>query len=140
MGVKPVGTVERRLEEVRRFLHTVIERPDLLDAFSEDVYVPMGVNVSSLFAPARLELLRTIGRERLTVGQLAKRLHRRVPSVSRDLTILERRGLLRFEVRGKRKIPELRRTLIVLPLAGPPAKASRRVMRAFPATTPCVFG
>lgn len=124
MGVRSRGSVEQRLEEVRKFLHTVLERPDLLDAFPEDVYVPLGVDISSLFAPARLELLRTIARERLTVGELAKKVHRKVPAVSRDLRVLEHRGLLRFEVQGKRKIPELRRTLVVLPLAGLPGKRS----------------
>ena len=124
MGVRSRGSVEQRLEEARKFLHTVLERPDLLDAFPEDVYVPLGVDISSLFAPARLELLRTIARERLTVGELAKKVHRKVPAVSRDLRVLEHRGLLRFEVQGKRKIPELRRTLVVLPLAGLPGKRS----------------
>ena len=110
--------VEERLEQVRTLMHTIIERPELLDAFPEEVYVPLDADLTSLFAPARLELLRRIARRRMTVSQLAKAVHRKVPSVSRDLKVLEQRGLLRFQVEGRRKIPELRHSLVVLPLSG----------------------
>jgi predicted transcriptional regulator len=108
--------VERRLEQVRRFLHTVIEQPALLDAFPEEVYVPLDVDMGALFAPARLELMRRISRESVTVGVLAHSVHRKVPAVSRDLKVLERYGLVRFQVKGKRKYPELVRHFVVLPL------------------------
>lgn len=110
--------VAERLEQVRALMHTIIERPELLDAFPEEVYVPLDADLTSLFAPARLELLRRIARRRMTVSQLAKAVHRKVPSVSRDLKILEQRGLVRLQVEGRRKIPELRHSLVVLPLAG----------------------
>ena len=80
--------VDRRLEEVRRFLHSMLDRPDLLTAFPEEVYVPLGANVSSLFATGRLELLQQISQSSATVGELARALHRKVPSVSRDLRML----------------------------------------------------
>lgn len=114
--------VEDRLEQVRGLMHTIIERPELLEAFPDEVFVPLDADLTSLFAPARLELLRQISRRRMTVGELARVVHRKVPSVSRDLKVLERRGLLRFEVCGNRKFPELRRSLVVLPLTGPSGK------------------
>ena len=114
--------VEDRLEQVRGLMHTIIERPELLEAFPDEVFVPLDADLTSLFAPARLELLRQISRRRMTVGELARVVHRKVPSVSRDLKVLERRGLLRFEVCGNRKFPELRRSLVVLPLTEPSGK------------------
>ena len=72
MSESKKGTVERRLEEARRFLHTALDRPELLDAFPEEVYVPLGVDVASLFAEGRLELLRQISRSAGTVGELAR--------------------------------------------------------------------
>ena len=108
--------VESRLEQVRALMHTIIEKPELLDAFPEEVYVPLDADLFPLFSPARLELLRRIAHRRLTVSQLARAVHRKTPSVSRDLKLLEQRGLLRFQVDGRRKIPELRPRLVVLSL------------------------
>ncbi len=109
--------VESRLEQVRDLMHTMIRNPELLDAFPDEVYVPLDADLSSLFAPTRLELLHRISEGSLTVSELARALHRKVPAVSRDLRAFESRGLVRFEVRGRRKIPRLRRSLVVLPLA-----------------------
>jgi predicted transcriptional regulator len=107
---------EKRLEQVRKLMHAVIERPSLLDAFPEEVYVPLDVDVGSLFAPARLELLRRISQEPTTVGDLAHSVHRKVQAVSRDLRVLERYGLIRFHTDGRKKYPELVRHFVVLPL------------------------
>jgi len=109
-------SVGKRLEQVRAFMHTVIEQPELLDGFPEEVYVPLDVDIASLFAPARLELLRRLSRKPLTVGELAHAVHRKIPSVSRDLRLLQQRGLIRFRVEGKRKYPELLRHFVILPL------------------------
>ena len=119
MSESKKGTVERRLEEARRFLHTALDRPELLDAFPEEVYVPLGVDVASLFAEGRLELLRQISRSAGTVGELARSVHRKVPSVSRDLRVLEKHGLIRFRTEGKRKYPELLRHFVVISLQSP---------------------
>ncbi len=110
------ASVERRLEETRQFLHTALDRPELLEAFPEEVYVPLGVNAASLFAAGRLALLREISRSAGTVGDLARSVRRKVPSVSRDLRVLEKHGLIRFRIEGKRKYPELRRHFVVIPL------------------------
>jgi predicted transcriptional regulator len=110
------GSVEKRLEQVREFMHTVIEQPELLEGFPEEVYVPLDVDIASLFAPARLELLRRLSRKPLTVGELARAVHRKVPAVSRDLGLLQQRGLIRFRIEGKRKYPELLRHFVILPL------------------------
>lgn len=118
--------VDRRLEEVRRFLHSMLDRPDLLTAFPEEVYVPLGANVSSLFATGRLELLQQISQSSATVGELARALHRKVPSVSRDLRMLEKHGLIRFRSEGKRKYPELLRHFVVIPLSETGTRVSRR--------------
>jgi len=109
-------SVEERLDQVKEFLLAVYDRPQLLEGFPEEVYVPLDVDVASLFAPARLELLRRLSRKPLTVGELAHAVHRKVPSVSRDLRLLQQRGLIRFRVEGKRKYPELLRHFVILPL------------------------
>jgi predicted transcriptional regulator len=131
-------TVEARLEKVRKFLHTVLDRPELLDAFPEQVYVPLDIDVASLFAPARLELLRQISRKPVTVGELAKAVHRKVPAVSRDLRVLEQRGLVHFRTEGKRKYPELLRHFVVLPLdaAGAPRPPLTRRLTAWSPNIP----
>ena len=110
------GPAGRRLEQVRQFMHTVIDRPELLDSFPEEVYVPLDTDVASLFAPARLELLRDISEGQRTVSDLARSTRRKVPAVSRDLRLLERQGLIRFRVEGRRKYAELIRHFVVLPL------------------------
>lgn len=118
--------VERRLEQVRRFMHTLIDRPELLDSFPEEVYVPLNVDVASLFAPARLELLRSISEEPRTVSDLARSVRRKVPAVSRDLGLLERQGLIQFRTEGRKKYAELIRHFVVLPLdvlPGPKARS-----------------
>lgn len=106
----------RRLEQVRQFMYTVIDRPELLDSFPEEVYVPLDTDVASLFAPARLKLLRDISEGQRTVSDLARSTRRKVPAVSRDLRLLERQGLIRFRVEGRRKYAELIRHFVVLPL------------------------
>ena len=127
MKIGKEGVAERRLEQVRQFMHTVVDRPELLDSFPEEVYVPLDADVASLFAPARLELLRSISEEPRTVGALARSLHRKVPAVSRDLRFLERRGLVRFRVEGRRKYAELLRHFVVLPLeVGAPRRPVER--------------
>jgi predicted transcriptional regulator len=124
--------VEQRLEEVRAMMHTMIDNPSLLDAFPEEVFVPLNVELSSLFAPARLELLRNISKHRLTVGEMAHAVHRKIPAVSRDLKLLEKYGLVRFHNEGRRKYPELVRHFVVLPLDGPTGhgKVSQHAMVA----------
>ena len=123
MTESKAAQVGRRLEETRRFLHAALDRPELLDAFPEEVYLPAGVNVASLFAEGRLELLQHISRSPGTVGELARSVHRKVPSVSRDLRMLERHGLIRFRSEGKRKYPELLRHFVVIPLDGTKGRA-----------------
>lgn len=108
--------INRRLEEVRRFLHVALDRPELLEALPEEVYVPSEVDVASLFAPERLTLLRRISRSTDTVGELARSVHRKVPAVSRDLRLLEKHGLIRLRTEGRRKYPELLRHFVVVPL------------------------
>lgn len=116
----------RRLEQVRQFMHTVIDRPELLDSFPEEVYVPLDTDVASLFAPARLELLRDISEGQRTVSDLARSTRRKVPAVSRDLRLLERQGLIRFRVEGRRKYAELIRHFVVLPLDAMSGQKGRR--------------
>ncbi len=118
--------IDRRLEAVRDLMRTMIRDPALLDAFPDEVYVPLDVELSSLFAPAKLELLHRVSQGTLTVGELARSLHRKVPAVSRDLRAFESRGLVHFEVRGRRKVPKLRHSLVVLPLT--PATVARRAL------------
>ena len=108
--------VNRRLEEVRSFLHAALDRPELLEALPEEVYVPSEVDVASLFAPERLALLHRISRSTDTIGELARSVHRKVPAVSRDLRLLEEHGLIRFRTEGRRKYPELLRHFVVVPL------------------------
>ncbi len=110
------GAAGRRLEQVRQFMHRVIGRPELMDSFPEEVYVPLDTDVASLFAPARLELLRGISEGPRTVSDLARSARRKVPAVSRDLRLLEKHGLIRFRVEGRRKYAELIRHFVVLPL------------------------
>lgn len=116
----------RRLEQVRQFMHTVIDRPELLNSFPEEVYVPLDTDVASLFAPARLELLRDISEGQRTVSDLARSTRRKVPAVSRDLRLLERQGLIRFRVEGRRKYAELIRHFVVLPLDAMSGQKGRR--------------
>ena len=124
MSVNRQTRVDRRLEEVRRFLHTALDRPELLEALPEEVYVPSEVDVASLFAPERLALLHRIARSTNTIGELARSLHRKVPAVSRDLRLLERHGLIRFRTEGRRKYPELLRHFVVVPLHSPREQAT----------------
>ena len=124
MSVNRQSRVDRRLEEVRRFLHTALDRPELLEALPEEVYVPSEVDVASLFAPERLALLHRIARSTNTIGELARSLHRKVPAVSRDLRLLERHGLIRFRTEGRRKYPELLRHFVVVPLHSPREQAT----------------
>jgi predicted transcriptional regulator len=107
-------------------MHTVIDRPELLDSFPEEVYVPLDTDVASLFAPARLELLRDISEGQRTVSDLARSTRRKVPAVSRDLRLLERQGLIRFRVEGRRKYAELIRHFVVLPLDAMSGQKGRR--------------
>lgn len=123
-------TAGRRLEQVRRFMHTVIDRPELLDSFPEEVYVPLDTDVATLFAPARLELLRSISEEPKTVSDLARSARRKVPAVSRDLRLLEKQGLIRFRIEGRRKYAELIRHFVVLPLDAMPGQKGRRKVPA----------
>lgn len=124
MSATPRTRIDHRLEEVRRFLHTALDHPELLETLPEEVYVPTEVDVASLFAPERLALLYRIGRSTNTVGELAHSLHRKVPSVSRDLRLLESHGLIRFRTEGRRKYPELLRHFVVLPLHSRRAQAT----------------
>ena|SRR5271170_3867628 len=133
MSKSKMASVERRLEETRQFLHTALDRPELLEAFPEEVYLPLGVNAASLFAAGRLALLREISRSAGTVGDLARSVHRKVPSVSRDLRVLERHGLIRFRIEGKRKYPELRRHFVVIPLSITKVHAQATRYRELPA-------
>ena len=119
------GPAGRRLEQVRQFMHTVIDRPEMLDSFPEEVYVPLDTDVASIFAPARLELLRDISEGPRTVSDLARSARRKVPAVSRDLRLLERQGLIRFRVEGRRKYAELIRHFVVLPLDVMPEQKRR---------------
>lgn len=114
------ASVDRRLEEVRDLMRTILRNPGLLDAFPDEVYIPLDAELGSLFAPAKLELLHRVAPGNLTVGELARSLHRKVPAVSRDLRAFERRGLVHFEVRGRQKVPKLRHSWVVLPLSRAP--------------------
>ncbi|MDE1820312.1 MAG: helix-turn-helix transcriptional regulator [Euryarchaeota archaeon] len=111
--------VDKRLEQVRSFMHTLVDHPEFLDIFPQDMVVPLGADVSSVFAPARVELMLEISRGRATVGALARALHRNRPAVSRDLHLLSRHGLVRIRRVGRESYPELTRRFVVLPL-GPP--------------------
>ena len=72
-----------------------------------------------LFSRKRVELMEALGKERApSISELARRVGRSVEAVSRDLKILHKWGLIRYEQRGKRKEPVLAARSIVILLGG----------------------
>ncbi len=68
-----------------------------------------------LFSRRRVELLEALERERVSsISELAQRVGRSVEAVSRDLKILHKWGLIRYERRGRRKAPLLAARSIVI--------------------------
>lgn len=71
--------------------------------------------LSLLFSRKRVELLEALERERVpSISELARRVERSVEAVSRDLKILHKWGLIRYEQHGKRKEPILTTRSIVI--------------------------
>ncbi len=73
--------------------------------------------MSTVFTPARSEILRTILQKKPhNVGELVRELKRPKESVSRDLRILENYGLLSFSKTGRQKMPKVDKDIITMPL------------------------
>jgi predicted transcriptional regulator len=108
--------IRRRMDQVGGLLARLVDEPELLDSFPDEVYIPLDADLRGLFTPARLEILRRLGNGSWTVGKLARSLGRHAPAVSRDLRLLESRGLIRMELRGRERVPSLRARFVLLPL------------------------
>lgn len=58
---------------------------------------------AALANPVRRDMVRRLGRERLSVGELAAGYAMSGPAVTQHLNVLERAGLIRREARGQRR-------------------------------------
>ncbi len=63
--------------------------------------------IPSIFSEERIRLLKEINGER-NVSILSKLLNRHIGHISRDLAYLEKYGIIKFEKRGREKIPMMR--------------------------------
>ena len=99
-----------------RMIDYAVENPG--DAPSRMFVINFGKSgMSTLFTPARSEILRTIIQKKPhTVGELVKELKRPKEAVSRDLRVLENYGLLSFSKTGRQKTPKVEKDIITMPL------------------------
>ena len=66
----------------------------------EIIYVESISMLSTIFSPAKLRLLNELGKKKkASVSEIAKKLKRPRESVSRDLHLLEQKGLVGFKKR-----------------------------------------
>lgn len=72
---------------------------------------------SKVLTPSRMEIIKTIKKNSPeSVMQLAEQLNRPIESISRDLGVLERYGILEFVIGGKTKKPKIEKEMILIPL------------------------
>jgi len=92
--------------------------PELLQALEsagyDDVLVLDTETFRTVFTERREELLDAIAEgEDCSVGELADRLGRQQPAISRDLDVLFEHAVLDYERDGRRKIPRLRHETVL---------------------------
>jgi len=107
---------ERNLEIFQEMLEEAIRHPELaperlsIISLSRETY-------AKILTPKRLELLKTLRQNEVpSISALAQRVHRPLPSVSRDLRILSNYGFLDIEKRGKTRVPRVVKDTILLSL------------------------
>ncbi len=75
------------------------------------------VDFFRIFTEKRMEMIKEIVNEDFkSIRALAEGLERDVKNVWEDLSLLNKFGLIEFEVSGRRKIPTVKRTRIVIKL------------------------
>ncbi len=103
-------------KQFSRMIDYALERPQ--SAPSRVLVVSLTKsNIEKILTPARVEIVRTIVKEKpKTVGALVRLLKRPKESVSRDLRILSNYGLLSFVQAGREKTPRVEKDVITMPL------------------------
>ena len=76
--------------------------------------------ITEIFTKKRLELISVIKKEKpQTMSELANKVKRELPSVERDLKILESYGIVELEKTGREVRPLVEKEMLVLPLTEP---------------------
>ncbi len=69
--------------------------------------------IPSIFSEERIRLLKEINGER-NISSLSKLLNRHIEHISRDLAYLEKYGLIKFEKKGRKKIPLVKNYKLII--------------------------
>ncbi len=116
MGYKMNDT---KWESVMGLIRESIKNPDKIP---DDVLLLSleKEEITEIFTPKRLEILNMIKKESPeTMSGLANKVKRELPSVERDLKILESYGIVSLEKMGREVKPVIGKEIIVLPLSQP---------------------
>jgi predicted transcriptional regulator len=114
-------SVDKKFDMFMKFLDKALDMPEVFP--EEVVFLPLtDEEWKSVFTERRIELVKTIIEKKpKSVNELVKLLKRHQEAVSRDLSYLERIGVVRIEKKGKNRIPSTNKKLIVVPLTIPVA-------------------
>ncbi len=104
------------MKDFLKLIDSAIKNPEL----SPDRVLIVSGKMESykkIITPSRIELIRTIKKRKpQTVGELSKEVKRPIESVSRDLRILSNYGFLEFARVGRKKVPEVKKDIVIIPL------------------------
>jgi len=99
-----IGTREDLDRDINKFL----KNPRLVEEEPGDVLFLTPAQFSEIFSKSRVETLKTIGDLRpKTMTDLARKLKRPKESVSRDVGILSRAGIVEISTRGLYRSPKV---------------------------------
>jgi predicted transcriptional regulator len=99
-----IGNREDLDKDIQRFF----DNPSLIDEEPEAVFFFTSEQFSQLFTKNRVETLKEIGDMKpKTMGELVKSLNRPKESVSRDVKILSKAGLIEIETHGIYRTPKV---------------------------------
>jgi predicted transcriptional regulator len=99
-----IGTTKDLNRDIDRFL----KNPRLVEKEPGDVIFLTPAQFSEIFSKSRVETLKTIGDTKpKTMTALAKKLKRPKESVSRDVGILSRAGIVEVSAKGLYRSPRL---------------------------------
>lgn len=102
---------EPKLEEpkISKRARRTIELAKILEERGiKDVLILKPETARKVLTKRRRELIRTLkGKKIGSIQELSKEVNRKIEAVHRDLKLLEANGIIRFEQKGRKKIPIL---------------------------------
>ena len=108
-------TDERKWEAIKGYLDMAWKKPG---RYPEGILLSLDDReLASLFTKERIRVIRLLrSSSQMTMGQLAKKLKRKLPAVERDLRHLEGMGIVDIRKKGRVTYPALAKEILLLPL------------------------